>query len=265
MNQADELSGNDGSAAWPALREALDARAQPRVFFVRDDDAGWADDRLLALLDTMRDAQAPIDLAVIPEALSPALAATLCARFDAAGGRIGVHQHGHTHANHETEGRKSEFGAARDLAQRARDLNAGRDRLQRAFGARLDAIFTPPWNRCAGDLPPLLATLGYAALSRDAGAPVQLSLPELPVHVDWCRHWREAQGHPARAAAAIDAALARAVHAHERAVGLMLHHAAMSDDELALLRTLAHRLVHHPRAVCLPMRDCLAQPLAAAA
>jgi hypothetical protein len=45
----------------------------------------------------------------------------------------------------------------------------------------------------------------------------------------------------------------------------MLHHAVMADDELALLRTLVHRLVHHPRAVCLPMRDCLAQPLAVAA
>lgn len=249
--------------AWPALRGALDAAAQPRVFFVRDDDAGWADDRLLALLDTMQHAQVPIDLAVIPQALGEALADTLCARRDVAPTLLGLHQHGHAHTNHESPGRKGEFGAARSLEARARDLADGRLRLQRAFGNRLDAIFTPPWNRCADDVPPLLATLGYAALSRDATAPAQQALPELPVHVDWCRHWREAEGDPARAAAAIDGALANAVHGRGRAVGLMLHHAVMGDDELALLRTLLQQISLHRHSACLPMRECLALPAAA--
>jgi hypothetical protein len=39
-------------SAWLApLREALDAAPAPVTFFFRDDDAGWRDDRLEALLD----------------------------------------------------------------------------------------------------------------------------------------------------------------------------------------------------------------------
>jgi hypothetical protein len=160
-------------------------------------------------------------------------------------------------------GTQGRVGAARSLEARAHDIADGFLRLQRAFGERLDAIFTPPWNRCADDVPPLLATLGYAALSRDATAPAQQALPELPVHVDWCRHWREAEGDPERAAAAIDGALANAARGLGRAVGLMLHHAVMGDDELVLLRTLLQRISLHRHSACLPMRECLALPAVA--
>lgn len=242
---------------WPALRAALDAATTPRVFFVRDDDAGWADERLFALLDTMRDADAPIDVAVIPQALGEPLAARLRARLDASGGQLGVHQHGYAHSNHEPSGRKGEFGAARPLAQRVADVAAGRERLRSAFGGRLDPIFTPPWNRCAPDLPGQLPALGIELLSRDATAPAQAALPELPVQVDWCRHWREAQGDTPAALAAIDADLADAVQGSAPAVGLMLHHAVMGDGELTRLRELMHMLARHRQAQVRPMRSCL--------
>lgn len=250
---------------WPLLRAALDGCAAPRRLFVRDDDAGWADERLFALLDTMREAGAPIDLAVIPQALGDPLAAQLCARIDASGGQLGVHQHGFAHTNHEPSGRKGEFGAARPLAQRVADVAAGRERLLAAFGERLDAIFTPPWNRCAPDLPARLPALGIEVLSRDATATAQAALPELPVHVDWCRHWREAQGDPHAALSAIDAGLAMAVRGNAPAVGLMLHHAVMGDGELTRLRDLMTWLAHHRRVACRPMRHLLPRAVHAAA
>jgi hypothetical protein len=44
---------------------ALDAAPAPVDVFFRDDDAGWATDRLLALLDRFAPHELPLDLAVI--------------------------------------------------------------------------------------------------------------------------------------------------------------------------------------------------------
>ncbi|MFO1219231.1 MAG: hypothetical protein U1E89_12720 [Burkholderiaceae bacterium] len=261
---------------WPALHAALARRDAPLNWFVRDDDAGWANERLFALLDAMRSADAPIDLAVIPLALDAALADALCARTDASQGRIGVHQHGHAHFDHEgasepgRKTRKSEFGSARSLEARLADLRAGRLRLQRAFGRRLDDIFTPPWNRCAPDLPPQLPALGFALLSRDASAAAQPALPELPVQVDWCRHWRGAGGDAGAALGAIDAALARAVDSDPAALGLMLHHAVMDDVEIVQVRQLMRqltstRLAAAQRVRVRPMRALLPDAVRVAA
>jgi len=50
------------------VRASLDGRAGPVAFFVRDDDGGWNDEALLALLDTVERRGVPIDLAWIPDA-----------------------------------------------------------------------------------------------------------------------------------------------------------------------------------------------------
>lgn len=237
--------------------ELLDALESPIDAFVRDDDAGWDDARLLALLDTMAHAGVPIDLAAIPLAVSDPLAAELNARIDAAPGSVGVHQHGCAHANHEAEGRKCEFGTARDAQAQQHDLRSGRLLLQHFFGVRLQPIFTPPWNRCAPYTPALLAEQGFVALSRDRGAPAQQALSELPVDIDWSRQYREG------GAAAAARALAQALH--ERAadgvpLGLMLHHAVMAPDELALLGSWLWRLARHGRLRWQPMAALLRVP-----
>lgn len=203
--------------------------------FLRDDDAGWDDGRLYALLDATAQAGVPIDLAAIPAAVAPTLARELCARIDAGAG-VAVHQHGLSHDNHEREGRKCEFGAGRDVGTQLGDIARGRDLLREHFGQRLQPIFTPPWNRCAALTPSLLAGLGFAALSRDRGAsPPQRALPEIAVDVDWSRCWRA--GGPAALRADFDRALRRCAAAGQP-LGLMLHHAAMGDDELRALAAL---------------------------
>lgn len=239
-----------------ALVDALDAAPAPVTAFVRDDDAGWDDDALLALLDAMAETATPIDLAVIPFELGAALTNALRARRDA-GAAIGLHQHGARHTNHESGGRKCEFGVARSTAQQRVDLAEGRERLVQAFGDRVDPIFTPPWNRIAPQTPELLAELGFAALSRDRGAPAQHALPELPVDVDWSRHHREG-GVQAVAAALATAIAARA--ADGRPLGLMLHHAAMDARERRGLRGWLGELARHPRLQWQPMRALLPTP-----
>lgn len=236
------------------LDQAAPAEGRPLPVFLRDDDAGWADDALQRLLQTTAEAAAPLDLAVIPQALGPALAEQLCRHHAATGGRLGLHQHGWAHLNHQPDGRRCEFGPAREPAQQQADLAAGRQHLLALLGPRLDPIFTPPWNRCAAHTPALLPPLGIRALSRDRGAPAQTALPELPVDLDWTRQ------HRAGGAAAVVQALAQALQqrlADGRALGLMLHHAVMEEAEWPLLARLLRWLGAQPQLRLVPMRSLL--------
>ena len=223
------------------VEEALDAAREPVRVFFRDDDAGWDDTRLLALLDVFASHDLPVDLAVIPAELHPALARELLARPG-----VGLHQHGLAHANHEREGRKCEFGPSRGLAAQRRDIEAGRARLADLLGDRVDPIFTPPWNRCTPDTGTALTELGFRVLSRESRAE-PLGVPglfELPIHIDWVRF----------APVELGVRIARAVRAGGP-VGLMFHHAVMEDmrpmsDLLTLLaeRVRAERMIELARA-----------------
>src|SRR5918999_1078613 len=156
----------DVAAAWlGAVQGALDAAPAAVPFFFRDDDAGWGDARLVALLDLFAARGLPVDLAVIPAELDAGLARELVARP-----AVGLHQHGYAHANHEREGRKCEFGPSRPEAVQRADVEAGRARLLALLGLRLDPIFTPPWNRCTAATGRCAAALGLTVLSREARA-----------------------------------------------------------------------------------------------
>jgi predicted deacetylase len=237
------------------VHAALDAAPARVRLFLRDDDGGWDDARLFALLDATEHAGVPIDLAMIPCATRPALASSLATR---APRLVGLHQHGFAHANHETTERNCEFGAARGLPAQRDDLIAGRDHLHTLFGARLDPIFTPPWNRCSANTPALLAELGYTALSRDRGAGVQSALPELAVDLDWSKQLRlAAQQGQSEALPRIAHAVARCIaeHGAHSPIGVMLHHADMQPGHLAPLEQLLRAMNAHPKARWQPMRE----------
>jgi hypothetical protein len=207
-------------------------------------------------------ARVPVDLALIPQATGVGLAAELRERFDASGGLIGLHQHGHSHHNFETRGRKCEFGPSRDPDAQRRDLIEGREHLRSLLGERLDAFFTPPWNRCCAATPGLLAELGYVGLSRDRSAEPQQALPELPVDVDWCKQQRLATERGEWGGDAIGFELARHVQGGAT-LGLMLHHAQMSDIELGWLQAGLSSWARHPNARWRPMNQLLGERRAA--
>lgn len=223
------------------LRRALDAAPTPVDLFFRDDDAGWDDDRLFALLDLFAGHETPIDLAVIPDALTPRLADRLLGR----GGGVGLHQHGFAHVNHEPEGRKCEFGASRSKGLQRRDIEEGRRRLAELLGPAVRPVFTPPWNRCTHATGECLVELGFRAISRDAtAAPLGVAgLDEVPIRVDWLarrkgvRLGREEIGE--RLAAEVGSAAP---------VGIMLHHAEMDDGERRAAAELLALLGGHPSA-----------------
>ncbi len=230
--------------AWlDPVRRALAARPTPVRLFLRDDDAGWDDHGLQALLDTCGRHRLPIDVAVIPAEVTDARAAWLLHEQRRYPARLGLHQHGWAHANHEAAGRKCEFGASRRPVAWRDDVARGQQVLGASLGRAVDAIFTPPWNRCAPALGSILVDLGFTVLSRDASAaPLDTPhLAECPVHVDW-----SAKRHGApQSAAAIGAACATAL-ATQPVVGLLFHHAVMDAEDLARAGALLALLAASP-------------------
>jgi predicted deacetylase len=225
------------------VRVALDEADVPRRFFFRDDDAGWRDDRLRAVLDCFVARGLPVDVAVIPTELTPRLTRELWVRVRDTGLR--VHQHGYAHANHEPAGRKCEFGQVREAAAYTRDIAEGQRRMRDAFGLDVDAVFTPPWNRCLPTIADALVPLGFEVLSRDStAAPLDRSdLVEIPVTVDWFGQRKGVRLTRDEVGEAIAASIRR-----DRAVGVMLHHALTDDADLAGIDDLLAMVASHAHA-----------------
>jgi len=241
------------TSAWlEPLRAALAQAAEPATFFFRDDDGGWGDGRLHRLLDVFQEAGAPIDLAVIPRATTPGLAAALEERRRAAPELVRVHQHGLIHENHEEAGRKCEFGASRSYEQQLDDVLTGQRILRDLFGGEPDSIFTPPWNRCTADTARAVRAAGIEVLSRESRAePFDVAgLRDLPVSVDWMRERHGVRVTPVE----IGAALADAV-ADGAAVGVMLHHAVTGGADRALVAELLALLQSSPAVRLATMRQ----------
>jgi ketosteroid isomerase-like protein len=245
--------------AWlDPLRNALDGGSTPVACFFRDDDVGWRHDRLGDLLDLFAELGLPLDLAAIPAALDHPAAHELRRRIERSEGRLGVHQHGYAHANHEPSGRsKCEFGPARSREAQLRDIAAGRTRLALMLGPAVEPIFTPPWNRCTAATAGCLVELGFETLSREASA-IPLDVPgltELPVGVDWFKR-RGGTRLPLEEIAGLAAAAVES----GGPVGVMFHHAKMDRAELDAAAELLTVLAEHERTRCVRMGDAVAGP-----
>jgi Polysaccharide deacetylase len=238
--------------AWlDPLRRELDEA--PRVFFFRDDDAGWATGPLLFLVDLFADYEVPLDLAVIPAALDAALAGRLRERRERSNGLLAFHQHGFAHTNHEQNGRPCEFGPGRTAEAQRRDIAEGARHLRDLLG-ELPPIFTPPWNRCTVTTGRCLRDSGFRVLVRDSSAE-RLGLEglrELEVQVDWSA--RRKGRRPSKAEAG-----RRLADACQRGpTGVMLHHALLGRDERGEVERLLALLAGHENARCTTMSSLVA-------
>ena len=245
-----------GMTAWlHPLREALDESDTHVDFFFRDDDVGWANDEFRALLNCFRRESVPLDIAAIPTALTAELADELCTVHAEAPAMIGIHQHGFAHTNHESFGRKCEFGSSRTRQDQYRDIQFGKMKLERMVGSALDPIFTPPWNRCTAITGACLRQLGFRVLSRDATAPsLALSgLKELPISIDWFAK-KNAQRLSFQSLGTLIASTVK----QRQPIGIMLHHELMSAGERDLLGDLLVLLSTHRQAQCKLMAEITA-------
>jgi hypothetical protein len=222
------------SADWlNPVAAALDGAGGPVPFFFRDDDAGWDEDALWALLDVFAAAGVPVDVAAIPAAVGPACGRELAGR--AAAGLVRVHQHGRTHVNHEPAGRACEFGPSRFPRRQALDVIEGREMLEDRLGRAVEPVFTPPWNRCTPATADAALAGGHTVLSRDVSAG-RLDVPglaEVPISVDWSARRKGVALPPGARGAAIAERLAAGAP-----VGVMLHHAVLDAAERQEVRRL---------------------------
>ena len=241
------------------LKSALDSAARPVSFFFRDDDAGWQDESLFRLLDLFLGHRVPIDLAVIPKAVTEDLAARLNKLLDSEPDLVSLHQHGYEHVNNEADGRKHEFGPTRYRFQQLSDIKTGKQLLTYHFGKRLEPIFTPPWNRCTRITGECLVELGFKVLSRDVTASPLLvdRLVELPVEVDWLKKCRGVRVDPEQIGDSLVSAASGG-----GSVGVMLHHAVMDEDDRERTHELLDVLSSHANAECVLMRTIISDALA---
>ncbi len=229
--------------AWlDPVRVVLNQRSCQLNCYFRDDDAGWDDLTLFKLLDLFQLYAVPIDLAVIPKCLSKVLATELVLRISEYGHQIGLHQHGYNHSNHQSTGRKCEFGDCRTADQQFSDIVIGQRILKDCLGDYLQPMFTPPWNRCTQDTVDVLESLGFESLSRDYSAVLLQTdqLQEIPVHIDWFAK---------RKGVRLDfqmlgKQMAQRIQQHD-SIGIMLHHQMTSADERAVLAELLELVSTH--------------------
>jgi predicted glycosyltransferase/peptidoglycan/xylan/chitin deacetylase (PgdA/CDA1 family) len=152
--------------------ETLQAEGQSCAVFLRDDDGDKDEDTLRQLFDITLSNQVALHVAVIPAGLTPAGLRLLKDMKRAGGDLVELGQHGYQHLNHESEGRKCEFGASRSFAEQFADIAQGKKILEEALLEQFSPIFTPPWNRCTKDTFKALEQLGFKILSKDNSVPM---------------------------------------------------------------------------------------------
>lgn len=215
----------------PICRALAERRETVKIFF-RNDDAGIENVRLFKLFDIFEKFALPLDMAVIPKEVSPAFAGELTLRLNLKPNLFSIHQHGFAHISHEREGRKCEFGKARNKSQQFFDIAKGRRILADFFDTLPQPIFTPPWNRCTKETGESLRELGFKILSRETGAePLSIAgLTEIPVSVDW---FAKRKGIPLNRDE-IGELTEKTIREND-VIGIMLHHALMNEIEREFL------------------------------
>lgn len=221
-----------------AVAKVLSERQTPVRVFFRDDDGGWADERLRELTNEFIEQDLPLDIAVIPDALSQASVDVIGALLEA-GDRVAVHQHGFSHVNHQLSGRSCEFGSDRNYEQQQSDIAKGQQKLADTFGTQVTPIFTPPWNRCTSDTAVALQSLGIRQLSRIINSePIDKAVPEIPVAVDWLK---KRKGERLNTPELVNY-ISGLFDTEDEIIGVMLHHEHMDQENRDLLRQLVDTL-----------------------
>jgi len=176
----------------------------------------------------------PLCLAVVPAWLTRSRWEAM-APFLGDGELFCWHMHGYRHQNHETQGKKQEFGLARPRETVHQDLSRGYARLQDIMGSHFFPVFTPPWNRCSTEAMESLKTLNFKAVSRSfGGKPLPPpNLPDIAVHVDLhTRKDPDPQTGWVKLLGELETGLASG------RCGIMLHHMRMNDPAFLFLEYL---------------------------
>jgi peptidoglycan/xylan/chitin deacetylase (PgdA/CDA1 family) len=236
------------------ITRAVAASPGPGLVFFRADDIAVPGQNLSLMLGLFRGYGVPLCCSVVPAWLSRP-------RWKHLKGLAGSdtslwcwHQHGWRHVNHETTGRKQEFGPSRSREELAADLRRGWVRLESVMEDDFFPVFTPPWNRCNGETLELALEIGYHGVSRIIGSrPYTVTeLPDLQVNVDLHTR-RETEPVAGWKALMLDLELALS----KGFCGIMIHHQRMNEAALEFLEILLATLTRSTRIRVVHFRDLL--------
>jgi hypothetical protein len=221
-----------------SAREQVTSQGPGHLFF-RADDVAVQGERFARLMELFTRHDVPLSLAVVPAWLTRPRWQQLKILHDKAPHLWCWHQHGWQHKNHESRGKKQEFGEARSSSRIRQDLIRGRHRLETLLGSAFYPVFTPPWNRCGLGTLTLLKELDYYAVSRTQGS---LPLPpeeleDFAVNVDL--HTRKERD-PEISWEALFAELGGALSSGF--CGIMIHHQRMNEAAFSFLEILLSAL-----------------------
>ncbi|WP_419779937.1 polysaccharide deacetylase family protein [Maridesulfovibrio sp.] len=155
------------------------------VFF-RADDIGYPGQQFSVMIETFKEHETPLALAVVPAWMNENHRDVLLRELGPDLDLWCLHQHGYRHMNHEKEGKKFEFGPSRSKKTVTGELGRGKEKLANLLGNNFTPFFTPPWNRCSIETMEGLVELGFNAISRSTKVspnPPQ-DLPDIPVNID---------------------------------------------------------------------------------
>ncbi|MFH1152732.1 MAG: polysaccharide deacetylase family protein [Pseudomonadota bacterium] len=237
--------GSDLERHLSRLSEAVEtglSRCRAPLVFFRADDIGPPGKNVFRMMDLFLKYKVPLCLAVVPAWLTPVRWEAMAGRAQEAGALFCWHQHGWRHRNHETRGKKQEFGPARSPGEILRDLESGKNRLDSIMGSRFSPFFTPPWNRCSSETLGFLASGGFRGVSRSRGSlpPAPEGLAVMDVTVDL--HTRK-ETSPDQGWEALYAELAQGLASG--LCGIMLHHNQMNEGAFIFLEFLLARIVEY--------------------
>lgn len=215
------------------FEKAICADTPPRIFF-RADDIGPPSQNFTRMMMLFIKFKIPICLAVVPTWLTQPRWETMTPFWDTPE-LFCWHMHGYCHKNHETEGKKQEFGPARTRQNLEHELSRGLSRLESILGDQFFPVFTPPWNRCSTAAMDCLRQLGFKAVSRSFGSrpPVPEGFLDISVDVDLhTRKDKDARTGWAKLVKELERALSSGT------CGIMLHHMRMNDSAFLFLEYL---------------------------
>ena len=254
------------SAIWRRLPPDLDSRIEKCIrsgcektegqgggyLFFRADDVAVPGRQFSRMMDLFSTYGVPLSLAVVPAMLTRKRWQYLKGFEKKNPSRWCWHQHGWRHVNHETEGKKQEFGGVRTISEIQRDLVRGKNRLEQLMGDRFYPVLTPPWNRCSNGTLKLLKELGYAAVSRRRGSktPSLRGLPDYSVNVDL--HTRKEKS-PAAGWENLFAELYQALASNF--CGIMIHHQMMNAAAFEFIEILLKTLVKSHKLQAVHLKD----------
>jgi len=219
--------------------ERLENKGPGHIFF-RADDVAAPGEKFARLMGIFKRHQVPLCLAVVPAWLTGRRWQYLKGQGAKESSLWCWHQHGWRHVNHETDGKKQEFGVSRSRLNIKRDLVLGKRRLEDLMEAEFYPVFTPPWNRCSLGTLQLLGELGYVAVSRSSGSMPQAprGLPDFSTNVDL--HTRKEQN-PAVGWGNLLEELHQAISS--KFCGIMIHHQRMNATAFDFLEMLIRILL----------------------